>query len=86
MLQKRPNDQLRRSGNWGENAKRVTLKNGSEVEMEKEEEKTKKNEKDDKQGKSWKKKKDEKGKEDEQFNPNGALKNIAGIFSKKKIS
>ena len=26
----------------------------------------------------------EKGKEDEQFNPNGALKNIAGIFSKKK--
>ena len=27
---------------------------------------------------------DEKGKEDEQFNPNGALKNIAGIFSEKK--
>ena len=26
----------------------------------------------------------EKGKEDDQFNPNGALKNIAGIFSKKK--
>ena len=25
-----------------------------------------------------------KGKEDEQFNPNGALKNIAGIFNKKK--
>ncbi len=27
---------------------------------------------------------DENGKETEQFNPNGALKNIAGIFSKKK--
>ena len=26
----------------------------------------------------------ETGKEDEQFNPNGALKNIAGIFSKNK--
>ena len=26
----------------------------------------------------------EKGKEDEQFNPNGALKNIAGIFNKNK--
>ena len=26
----------------------------------------------------------EKGNEDQQFNPNGALKNIAGIFSKKK--
>ena len=26
----------------------------------------------------------EKGKEDEKFNPNGALKNIAGIFNKKK--